>query len=177
METPTLEQTQTVDPNTTKYRPRMNGVVLPETREAGNWSNLEKFLEDEKNINVNDSWCKLNKTVKTRKMADFVQAYKEEHDLTNEEADLLTAFLRDCLDRKKLQRVKDVLYDKETGTIKDIPALVFLKTSKHFTLKNMDTKRVSTLKSLAPKKVAGKSTFRKKDDKAVDIDSEEECEA
>ena len=64
------------------------------------------------------------------------------------------AFLRDCLDRKKLQRVKDVVYDKTNGSIKEIPALSYTKANKHFTLKNMD-KRVSTLKSLAPKKTQG----------------------
>jgi len=58
------------------------------------------------------------------------------------------------LDRKKLQRVKDVIYDKETGTVKDIPGLVYTKGTKHFTLKNID-KRISTLKSLPPKKAQG----------------------
>jgi len=62
--------------------------------------------------------------------------------------------LKDCLDRKKLQRVKDVIYDKTEGVIKEIPALSYTKSSKHFTLKNLE-KRVSTLKSLAPKKAQG----------------------
>jgi hypothetical protein len=53
-----------------------------------------------------------------------------------------------------LQRVKDVIYDKTTGQIKEIPALSYTKTNKHFTLKNLE-KRVSTLKSLAPKKAQG----------------------
>ena len=58
------------------------------------------------------------------------------------------------LDKKKLQRVKDVIYDKVVGIIKDIPALSYTKQTKHFTLKNID-KRVSTLKSLTPKKAQG----------------------
>ena len=62
--------------------------------------------------------------------------------------------MKDCLDRKKLQRVKDVIYDKTEGVIKEIPALSYTKSSKHFTLKNLE-KRVSTLKSLAPKKAQG----------------------
>jgi hypothetical protein len=48
-----------------------------------------------------------------------------------------------------------------------------MKSNKHFTLKNMD-KRVSTLKSLAPKKSA-QGTIRKKDVvQSNDSDSEEE---
>jgi len=43
------------------------------------------------------------------------------------------------------------LYDKNTGIIKDIPGLSYIKANKHFTLKNVD-KRVSTLKSLPVKR-------------------------
>ena len=50
-----------------------------------------------------------------------------------------------------------------------------IKSNKHFTLKNLD-KRVSTLKSLAPKKT-GQGTIRKKDtSKTNDSDSEEDDE-
>ena len=58
------------------------------------------------------------------------------------------------MNRKKLQRVKDVIYDKENGQIKEIPALQYTKANKHFTLKNID-KRISTVKSLTPKKPNG----------------------
>ena len=67
----------------------------------------------------------------------------------------LISFLKDSLDRKKLQRVKDVIYDKTSGEVKEIPGLFYNKSSNHFTLRNLDTKRVSTLKSLPPKKVKG----------------------
>ena len=62
--------------------------------------------------------------------------------MDQEEEQLLATFLKDCLDRKKLQRVKDVIYDKTEGVIKEIPALSYTKSSKHFTLKNLE-KRVS----------------------------------
>ena len=57
------------------------------------------------------------------------------------------------MDRKRLTRVKDVIYDKTNGLIQEIPALHFNKLSTHFTLKNTDKQRTSTLKSLPPKKV------------------------
>ena len=77
------------------------------------------------------------------------------------ETSLLVNFLKDSLDKKKLLRVKDVIYDKDAGLIKDIPALVYTRDKKHFTLKNID-KRVSTLKSLAVKK---NTTATEKDNK------------
>ena len=138
-----------------KYKTMLlNGNPLKETKSENDLSNLDKFLEDEKNNNVNEPWCKLNKTIKTKKILDFVEKYKSEKNLDQEEEKALLAFLKDCLDRKKLQRVKDVVYDKTNGSIKEIPALSYTKANKHFTLKNMD-KRVSTLKSLAPKKAQG----------------------
>jgi len=158
-----------------KYKTMLlNGVSIPETKSANDLSNLDKFLENEKNNNVNEPWCKLNKTIKMKKIADFVEKYKEEKDLSSEESEILLQFLKDCLDRKKLARVKDVIYDKENGVINEIPALSYTKSTKRFTLKNID-KRISTLKSLAPNK-STHGTIRKKEVKANDSDSEEDDE-
>jgi len=154
----------------------INGNPLPETKSEKDLSNLDKFLESEKINNVNEPWCKLNKTVKTKKIVDFVEKYKNDNNLDNEETKLLTSFLKDCIDRKKLQRVKDVVYDKTNGSIKEIPALSYTKANKHFTLKNID-KRVSTLKSLAPKKTQGtiknknKNKTNKDENSASDSDN------
>ena len=128
----------------------LNGAPLHETKSSNNISNLEQFLETEKNNNGNEPWCKLNKTNKIKKLIEFVELYSKEKKLQKDESESLTIFLKDCLDKKKLSRVKDVIYDKTTGKVKEIPALTYIKTNKHFTLKNID-KRVSTLKSLAQK--------------------------
>ena len=158
-----------------KYKTMLlNGVQIQETKSSNDLSNLDKFLENEKNNNINEPWCKLNKTIKTKKLLEFVEIYKKENKLNDEESDILIAFLKESVDRKKLQRVKDVVYDKDKGIIKEIPALCYIKANKHFTLKNID-KRVSTLKSLAPKK-ASQGTIRKKDVKLDDQDSEEDDE-
>jgi len=138
-----------------KYKTMLlNGTPLNETKSSNDLSNLEKFLETEKINNSNEPWCKLNKTIKTKKLVDFVEIYCKENNLNEEESKILTDFLKDSLDKKKLARVKDVIYDKTNGNIKEIPALTYNKLNKHFTLKNVD-KRISTLKSLAPKKVNG----------------------
>jgi hypothetical protein len=136
-----------------KYKTMLlKGAPIKETKSSNNLLNLENFLENEKNNNKNEPWCKLNKTIKIQKLIEFVDSYKIDNKLNKEEENLLILFFKDCLERKKLQRVKDVVYDKETGVIKNIPALHYTKSTKHFTLKNIE-KRVSTLKSLAPKKI------------------------
>jgi hypothetical protein len=138
-----------------KYKTMLlKGAPLHETKSSNDLSNLEKFLEDEKKNNSNEPWCKLNKTIKTKKLLEFAETYCKDKTLEQDEATLLTVFLKDSLDKKKLSRVKDVVYDKVNGIVKDIPALLYTKSKKHFTLKNVD-KRISTLKSLAPKKSHG----------------------
>jgi hypothetical protein len=136
-----------------KYKTMLlKGAPIKETKSSNNLLNLENFLENEKNNNKNEPWCKLNKTIKIQKLIDFVELYKTENNLNEEEENILILFFKDCLERKKLQRVKDVIYDKEKGIVKNIPALHYTKSTKHFTLKNTE-KRISTLKSLAPKKI------------------------
>jgi hypothetical protein len=133
---------------------------IQETKTTNNLSNLEKFLEEEKNINKSEPWCKLNKTDKTKKIIDYVDIYKTDNNLDQDESDLLTIFLKDCLERNKLKKVKDVVYDNVLGIVKEIPSLHYTKENKHFTLKNME-KRMSTLKSLSVKK-SNSSTIKNK---------------
>lgn len=157
--------------NTLKYKSMiLNGIPWPESKSSSDLANLDKFLENEKIINSNEPWSKLDKTAKIKKLTLFADNYKISNNLTDIEYYKLIVFFRDCLDKKKLQRVKDVNYNKETGEIKDIPGLFYNKPSTHFTLKNLD-KRVSTLKGLTPKKKQGTAkNIKNKDDSDTDSD-------
>jgi hypothetical protein len=135
-----------------KYKTMLlNGNIANETKsETDDILNLNIFLENEKNYNITEPWSKLDKTLKIKKILLFAEKYKLNNMLSEEEKNNMIKFLRECLDKKKLSRVKDVSYNKETGEIIDIPSLSYNKNMKHFTLKNID-KRVSTLKSLPTK--------------------------
>lgn len=153
---------------TIKYKSMiLNGMPWPESKSSTDLANLDKFLENEKINNAGEPWSKLDKTAKIKKLTVFADKYKDQNNLSFDEYTELISFFRDCLDKKKLQRVKDVNYNKETGEIKDIPALHFNKPSTHFTLKNVD-KRVSTVRGLAPKKKQGTA----KNIKTSDSDTE-----
>lgn len=166
-----IQPTDCNELKTLKYKSMiLKGVPWPESKSSSDLDNLDKFLENEKITNSNEPWSKLDKTAKIRKLIIFADSYKILNNLTDNEYDQLIAFFKDCLDKKKLQRVKDVNYNKDTGEIKDIPALAFNKSSTHFTLKNLD-KRVSTLKGLAPKKKQGTAkNIKNKDDSDSDKD-------
>jgi len=175
MEETTIANDECQELKNIKYKTMLlNGNPSNETKSSNNLSNLEKFLENEKNNNNNEPWCKLNKTIKTKKLIEYVELYKKEKELDEEECKQMVFFLKDCIDRKKLQRVKDVIYDKLNGVIKEIPALTYVKSAKHFTLKNVD-KRISTLKSLSIKKgntIKNKSIESTKNN--IDSESDEE---
>ena len=143
-----------------KYKSMLvNGVTWPDKKNSCNLTSLDKFLENEKNTNAIEPWSKLDKTAKTKKLLAFAEKYKLENTLSEDEYNKMVAFFKDCLDKKKLNRVKDVIYDKDTGIISSIPALHYNKPSNHFTLKNID-KRVSTTRSLAPKRAIGRGTAK-----------------
>jgi CRISPR/Cas system CSM-associated protein Csm2 small subunit len=122
-----------------------------------NYSMIDELLETEKQRNKNEAWNKLDKTQKTLNLHAFAEKYGKEHGMPVKEIKHLKAFFSDCLDKAKLQKTKDVVYNKETREIVSIPALHFNTTTHAFTLKMLDTKRVSTLKSLTPKRISEKN--------------------
>ncbi len=117
-----------------------------------NANELDILLEKEKIRNKGDVWIKLDKTVRNQLLQEFADKYGKEHSLSSKDLKLLKTFFKTCLDKNKLNKSKDVAYNRENRVITSIPALHFNQVTKNFTLKILDNKRVSTLKSLTPKK-------------------------
>ena len=112
---------------------------------------LEDMLETEKQNNKLAAWNKLDKTSRVQKLHAFAEKYGREHGLPVKEIRNLKVFFTNALDKGRLNRAKDVVYDRESKEVKSIPALHFNNESKSFTLRNLeDAKRVSTLKCLTP---------------------------
>jgi hypothetical protein len=116
-------------------------------------SDIDGLLEREKQHNKSESWTKLDKTAKLQKLLGFSEKYSKEHNLTESEKQKLVRFFSECLEKNKLLKTKDIMYNKDTKEIINIPSLHFHSSTKHFTLKVMDAKRVSTIKSLTPKRI------------------------
>lgn len=121
------------------------------------YQTIETMLEKEKQHNKTETWNKLDKTIKIQKLHQFAEKYGKEHSIPIKDVKSLKAFFIDCLEKNKLQKTKDVIYEKERREITSIPALHFNQMNRNFTLKIMDAKRVSTLKSLTPKRVTEKN--------------------
>ena len=115
--------------------------------------NIDSMLERERQRNKTDNWIKLDKTAKLQRLHLFAETYGKQHSMPIKDIKLLKNFFNSCLDKNKLSKSKDVVYNKEEMKIISIPALHFNQLNHNFTLKIMDTKRVSTLKSLTPKRI------------------------
>jgi len=130
----------------------ISSPTYEETAET-NYNTLDALLEKEKLHNKSDGWNKLNKTVKLQKLHQFAETYGHTNQLPVKDVKALKTFFNESLDKNKLQKTKDVVYDKETGIITNVLGLFFNTTNRAFTLKSMDTKRVSTIKCLTPHKI------------------------
>tara|TARA_B110000046_G_scaffold184863_1_gene224604 strand:+ start:14823 stop:15356 length:534 start_codon:yes stop_codon:yes gene_type:complete len=125
--------------------------------------NIDHFLDNEMQNSYNKPWNKLSNHIKTKMFYDFVETNSIENKYDNKTKLELLKYLKKCTERKKLLKIKDVVYDKENGVIKSIPTLLFDAVRQRFTLKVVDRKKTS-LKSLAPSRrnKTNKKIFNKK---------------
>ena len=123
---------------------------------SSNIHDINKLLENEMVNNKKNVWIKLDKKMKTQKLHIYAEKYGKEHSLSMKQIKQLKIYFSSCLDQQKLQKTKDISYNKETGEITSIPMLFFNIQTNNFTLKQCD-KHVSTIKSLTPKRLSKKS--------------------
>ena len=131
--------------------------------QKGGEDNIEKYLEQEQSEKGNKQkpWSKLEKSTKLKKLYNFITKYGKEFNFTDEELKIAKKCMRTGLERKKLQRIKDVIYDSEVGMIKNIPGLSFNEKARKCILKRID-KKGSSLRHLAPKKTSKKNSKTKR---------------
>jgi len=157
-EVDTTSTTETDENLQSKYKKIMiNYSVTSEDSEI-NYNVIDNLLEKEKLHNKTETWNKLDKTVKIQKLHAFSEKYGKDNALPMKDIKALKSFFIDCLEKNKLQKTKDVIYDKEAREINSIPSLYFNSTNRIFSLRSNDNKRVSTLKSLTPKRGTPNST-------------------
>ena len=121
-------------------------------------NNFISTIEDETNktpkLVPNLTWNKLTKVTKKNKLYEYSEKYAVEHNYNANDLKMLKMFFLKTLDKGKLNKIKEVNYNIESQEVLSIPGLFFNQTTKNFTLRNMDPKHVSTLKSLPSPKNA-----------------------
>lgn len=124
-------------------------------------SDINKLLEMEKQNNKNESWNKIDKSLKIQKLHGYAEKYGKENSLPIRVIKSLKVFFSECLDNNKLSKSKDVIYDREKHEITSIPLLT-MNANKNFTLRQNE-KRQSTIKSLTPKRTTVKNEDKNDD--------------
>ena len=88
-------------------------------------SNLDILLDEECEQNKKEAWNRLDKSVKMNKINEYIRSLTRLYKLTASEIKTLREYLSTNLDKKNLQRNKDVIYVKESGKLENIPSLHF----------------------------------------------------
>jgi hypothetical protein len=114
-----------------------------------NSDDIEQFLTNEKQNSYYKPWNKLGNHIKIKILTQYIETLCEEMNYTDEQKKDLLQYIKTCIHRKKLSKIKEVDYDKEKGIINNIPSLTFDKNRQKFTLKTTEKKN-SSLKGLAP---------------------------
>lgn len=135
-----------------------------ENKKKEELDNIEKILSTKQISLKKKPWNKLSKADKLNKIIIYSDEYVINNKLNEIQSKSLKRYLINLLERKQLQRTKDVQYCSSTNKIKNIPGLIYNKNLKKYTLKRVD-KKTSTLKSLAPKKKKNKLNKNIKDKK------------
>ena len=115
-----------------------------------NVKNLDLILDNETEKSKQESWNKLDKSAKMKKITDYITKIQPTYMLSQEEIDILKNYLSSNLDKKNLQKNKDVVYVKESGILEHIPTLHFNNSTRKFTLRKQS--QASATKSLGPTK-------------------------
>ena len=135
-----------------KYKNILTQPSFEETA-TNSMNMIDEMLETEKKNMNSEPWNKLDKRLKIQKLHAYAEKYGKENSLPMKDVKGLKTFFSACLTSDKLAKVKDVDYNKETGVISNISGLAFNLSTRAFTIRNLD-KKVSTLKSLTPKKIS-----------------------
>jgi len=148
------EPKEETEPVSGKYRSILSNPNLSSlySSQAISSDKIDRMLEKEKQHNKTESWNKLDKTQKIQKLHTYAEKYVRDNKLSHSDMKMLKQFFIECLEKNKLQKAKEVTYDKDSQEISSIPALFYHSLNRNFTLRVVDPKRVSTLKCLTPKK-------------------------
>lgn len=153
--TPTPAPAPTTFEKNIQYRAILYNIrsTTPKNTNLVSQETIKALLENEskKTTTAKLSWNKLSKTDQSAKLVVYVDKVAKERNYSTEEKAKLQKYLcSDCLDNRRIQRVKDVKYDAKTGTIIDIPNLVYNKATRHFTINNTDKHSVTLKSSKVP---------------------------
>ena len=111
-----------------------NANIAPGSNRA-DLSSVEYILDQERGRKQNDPWNRLDKSIKVQKLLSYADTVATRQGLSKSDKTSLRSQLIGYLDKKLLQRNKDVTYDREQGIVSDVPSLEYSTGTRRFTLR------------------------------------------
>ena len=106
--------------------------------EFSNISKINSILDDEKKSTKHQCWSKLSKKEKYEKLLIFSEKYCKKNDCDKKTLD---TYIKQSIDRKKLNKKTDVKYNKDTQEVEEIYNLLYHKQNKKFTIKKQEQQK------------------------------------
>jgi hypothetical protein len=121
--------------NSLKYKTMiMTGTNIEPTMDT-NEEKINMFLSMDMEKNKKGVWSKLSKTEKVKKIKNYIKTtLLKEHNLTETEISTATKFFSLLMDRKKLSKNNELIYNQEVGLIESIEGLTFNTETRKFTI-------------------------------------------
>ena len=109
---------------------------------------INNFLNMDIENNKKGIWSKLTKTEKIKKIRQYInEKLKVEYNLTDEEIVYTIKVFTIMIDRKKLSKNNELVYNQENGFIEQIGGLTFNIETRKFNISEDITKKAKTKKN------------------------------
>ena len=95
---------------------------------------INSYIDKEKENIYHQTWTKLNNGSKLNRLNIFVNELKNKYELSDSQTNDLSKLLITACNKNKLNKINDVIYDKEEAKIKDIKILQYDDETNKFSL-------------------------------------------
>jgi len=121
--------------NSLKYKTMIMTGTNIESSLDSNEEKINMFLSMDMEKNKKGVWSKLSKTEKIKKIKNYIKTtLLKEHDLTETEVLNANKFFSLWMDRKKLSKNNELIYNQDAGLIESIEGLTFNPETRKFTI-------------------------------------------
>jgi hypothetical protein len=134
--------------NNLKYRTMINTGTNLENNIDTSEDAINNFLNIDIENNKKGIWSKLTKTEKIKKIKQYInEKLKLEYNLTDEEIVYTVKVFTIMIDRKKLSKNNELIYNQENGFIEQIGGLTFNIETRKFNINEDMAKKSKTKKN------------------------------
>jgi hypothetical protein len=96
---------------------------------------LDSFLLNESQVNKKQTWSKLSKTERLKKLNLFIETdLIALYGLNENETQKLKIFIHGLVERKRILKVNEITYNEESGKIECVHIVLFNENNRRFTL-------------------------------------------